>query len=473
MTERLPRLVLMAAVVSSLPFLLYFAYARPGYFNNPAVLAGFLGLEAMLVAAWLFRRIFLPVLLLAFLFAGVDLPVGTFWVAGRWFFLAIGAALGSFILLRERAHDFRLFHGLALLAAVAALVSSAVSRYPGFALLKATSILLLFLYAGTGARLAASGREQRFVSGLILGAEVFVGVMGILYFVGIEAMGNPNSLGAIMSVFAVPILLWATLIDDTPVIYHRRMLLLVVAFYLIWYSRSRASLLASFVSCSLLCLCLRKYKLFALGVISLAILGTSAAIFDPDSFQAMLSSTKESVVYKEQDSALGVLASRQAPWENAMRGIRKHFWFGSGFGTTDTGMDASAHLGKFSNSAEAAGENGSSYLSIVSWVGFLGALPFMFLLFSLLAKIVRTCLWMLNTSSPYHLAIPLAMAVLAGLIDAGFEDWLFAPGYYLCVFLWSMAFILADYAPWAALPSFSSGRPWLVTPAVREAAPIR
>jgi hypothetical protein len=59
------------------------------------------------------------------------------------------------------------------------------------------------------------------------------------------------------------------------------------------------------------------------------------------------------------------------------------------------------------------------------------------------------------------LAIPLAMASLSGLIHAGFEDWLFAPGYHLCVFFWTMAFILSDYAPWAPLPSFS--RPWRTT----------
>ena len=41
-------------------------------------------------------------------------------------------------------------------------------------------------------------------------------------------------------------------------------------------------------------------------------------------------------------------------------------------------------------------------------------------------------------------AVPAAAILVAGLIDAGFEDWLFAVGYYLSVFLWAMAFILAD-----------------------------
>jgi O-antigen ligase len=474
MTDRLPQLALVAGMMLSLPLLLYLAYSRPGYFNNPVLLGGFLAAEALFVAAWLYRRIFLPVVLIAFLFAGVNLPVGGIWLAARWFFLAFGGAMGSFILLKERAHNFRLFHGFAVLAATAALVSAAVSRYPSFALLKALSILLLFLYCGTGARLAASGRESRFVAGLILGCEIFTGVMGVFYLVGIEPMGNPNSLGAIISVFSAPVLLWATLIDDTPVIHHRRMVLFGVAAYLIWHSHSRAGLLAAFLTCSLLCLCLRKYRLFAHGIVVLLIFLTAAAIFDPDVFWATLRSTENTVLYKDKDAALGVLASRQTPWENAMHSIKQHFWFGSGFGTTDNGVDASAHLSKFSTIEGVTSENGSSYLSILSWVGVLGVLPFGLLLFSVLAKVVRTCLWMLNTASPFHVAIPLAMMTLAGLIHASLEDWLFAPGYYLCVFFWAMAFILTDYAPWAPLPSFSRPwRPWLPGEGVEAVAPVR
>jgi O-antigen ligase len=458
MTERLPKVALIAATALFLPAALYLAYARPGYFTSPLLLGSFLLIEVLLLASWLYRSIFLPVVLVAFLFAGVDLPVGGFWTAGRWFFLAMGAAVGSFILLKERGHHFRLFHALVILSVLAALVSSAVSHYPGFAALKATSLLLLFLYAGTGARLSAAGRESRFAAGLLLGAEIFVAAVALFYLAGREAMGNPNSLGAIMSVFAAPILLWGALIDDTPIVHHRRMLLFGITMYFVFHSQARAALLAAVVSCSLLCLCLRRYRLFTNGVIILVILATAVAILDPDAFWTTLRSTENTVVYKDKDASLGVLSSRQTPWENAMQSIRKHIWFGSGFGTTDNGVDASAHLAKFSTTEGVTSENGSSYLSIVSWVGVLGVLPFVSILLSLLTRVLRTCYWMLNTGSPYHLAVPLAMVVLSGLIHASFEDWMFAPGYYLCVFFWCMAFILIDYAPWAPLPGFS--RSW-------------
>ena len=37
--------------------------------------------------------------------------------------------------------------------------------------------------------------------------------------------------------------------------------------------------------------------------------------------------------------------------------------------------------------------------------------------------------------------------VFKGLTHAFFEDWLFAPGSYLCVFFWAMAYILQDFVP--------------------------
>jgi len=39
------------------------------------------------------------------------------------------------------------------------------------------------------------------------------------------------------------------------------------------------------------------------------------------------------------------------------------------------------------------------------------------------------------------------MVVTAGLIHAAFEDWLFAVGYYICVFFWTFAFALDDLIP--------------------------
>lgn len=458
MTDRVSKgVVIGAAMALALPALAFVAYSRPGYFNSNNV-GGLVLIEGMLAAVCLYRRVFFPMVILSFLFAGSNLPVGGMWLAVRWAALAVGAGVGSFIMLKQRRHPFTPFHAFAMFAVLAAIVSAAVSRYQSIASLKALSLFLLFLYAGTGARLAVTGREDRFFRGLLTGCEIFVGVMSAFYAMGIDAMGNPNSLGAVMGVVGAPILLWGSLLDVGSFAQRRRQVLYVLAMYLTFHSHSRAGMAAAFLTSAVLCLALRQYNLLGRGVVILLILVTSSAIFNPDAFSRTVSALTSTIVYKGHDPDQGVFSSRQTPWEGAMQSIHDHFWFGSGFGTTDNGHDASEQLGRYQNLATPEGvtsENGSSYLSILSWVGVLGAVPFALLLLSLVGKIIQTIVWMVRTANPAHPAIPLAMVLLAGLVHAGFEDWLFAVGYYLCVFFWSLAFVLVDIVPFAELPRFA------------------
>jgi len=86
-------------------------------------------------------------------------------------------------------------------------------------------------------------------------------------------------------------------------------------------------------------------------------------------------------------------------------------------------------------------------MTIAEWVGLLGVVPFAALLGLTVSNVWRVCSWMRKTSNPRHYSIPLAMVVLAGLVHAGFEDWLFAVGSYSCVYFWTFAFLLADLMP--------------------------
>lgn len=450
--DRIPRIAVVAVAVLVPLFLIFFAYSRPGYFTSQTDLAGLLFLEFLFVALAMYRRIFFPLVLLAFLLAGTSLPLASFWVAGRWVFLGAGALAGMIIALKVRSNRIGSFHALALFAVLAAVVSAAVCRYTSFSLLKVFSLLLLFVYDATGARLAVTGRENRFFSGLLAGCEIFIAVTALCYLEGFEWIGNPNSLGAVMSVIFAPILLWGSLLNERPWVRNRRLALCAVSFYLVFHSHSRAAIVAAFFSCTLLCIGLRKYKLLAQGICITVIFVAASSIVDPQAIPSIVNET----IYKGKDPTLGVLQSRTTPWQGAMDSIHKHFWFGSGFGVTDNGQDASAHLGSLETDESATRENGSSYLTIMTWVGMAGVIPFFVLLLALLVKAARTFFWMLRTANQSHPAIPLAMVVIAGLIHAGFEDWLFAPGYYLCVFFWSVAFILVDVAPWAPFPSFST-----------------
>lgn len=470
MTERIPKVVLVGGVVLSPVLLLLVAYSQPGYFTSLTYLGGLLLLEFLFAAIWMYRQVFFPLVLLAFLFAGTNLPMGSVWTIARWVVLGVGGWVGCMIVARDRRLHFGPFDAIAVFAILAAVVSAAVSRYPGFAVLKALSVLLLFVYAATGARLAVVGREPRFFAGLLTGCEVFVVVMAAGYLLGRQVMGNPNSLGAVMGVVAAPILLWGTMVAEKPSVRHRRLLLFTLCMGLVFYSHARAGIAASLISCGLLCLTLRKYKLFAQGLGVLVILVAATAIIRPEAFSNRISDLNTTILYKGQDLSRGLLASRESPWQGAVDSIRNNFWFGTGFGTTDNGLDASANLNQFSTNPGVTAENGSSYLAIVTWVGVLGVLPFLFLVIAIVGSVLRTLIWMLNTRSPAHPAVPLAMVMVAGLLHAGFEDWLFAPGYYLCVFFWSMAFVFVNLAPQSPLPFFfAPWRSWITRQASGDA----
>jgi O-antigen ligase len=444
--ERSLKAVMIAGAVFCPAALLFLAYSRPGYFTSQIYIGSLLLLEALAAAVWLYRQVFFPIVMVAFLFAGVDLPVGAFWTQARWFFLAVGAVVGSVIMLKERSHHYGLFHVMATFAVLATVISATVSQFPGVALLKALSFGLLFLYAGTGARLSVTGRESRFFTGLLTGFEVLVVALAFFYAVGTEAMGNPNALGAVMGVGAAPVLFWGALLDEPRWVKRRRWVLYGVAMYLTFHSHSRAGMGAALISSGLLCLVLRRYRMIGQGVAIVTILVAAGAIFQPERMSNAASSLTTSVVFKGHAES-SLLASRETPWKAALDSIDNHFWFGTGLGTVENPDSSTAVSGMFSSSSDVTAENGSSYLAILAGVGMIGSLPFLLLLLLLLGRVFRTISWILRTGNPCHPAVPIAMIIVAGLIHGGFEDWLFAPGYYLCIFFWSLAFVFVDVAP--------------------------
>src|SRR5262249_25482422 len=145
-----------------------------------------------------------------------------------------------------------------------------------------------------------------------------------------------------------------------------------------------------FLSCSLLCVALRKYKLLMQGLTAIIIVTAASAIVRPEAYSDTVSSLTNTVIFKRKDDSAGILESRLSPWQRAMDSIQEHFWFGTGFGTSDNGQEAGDHLGKFSSTAATSTEFGSSYLAITTWVGVLGVVPFFLLLLILLKKIVQT-----------------------------------------------------------------------------------
>lgn len=141
------------------------------------------------------------------------------------------------------------------------------------------------------------------------------------------------------------------------------------------------------------------------------------------------------------------MASRRPIWDETVSSIREHPWLGSGFGTSPTSSDVVQQSTHFESFRDATREHGNSYLAITEWVGLAGDVPFLALLILMVVNVGRALVQMRRTGNVLSPAIPLAGVLVAGLVHAGFEDWLFAVGYYLCIFFWSLAFMLVDVLP--------------------------
>jgi len=449
MSDRWSRFFLPVTIAISCLFAVYAAVFRPAYFSSSDVLATLLFVQALILAIWNYRARFFPLLLAVFLWAGMVLPMNGAWTSGRWLVLAVGALAGLVVYVRDQRCSFSTFHLLAFFCVVAALVSAAVSAYPHVAFLKATSLLLLFLYVSTGVRLAVIGREASFFSKLLLGCELLVYVTAISYFiVHSEIFDNPNSLGAVMGVAAAPILLWGVLASERGPTRRRRTFAFALALLLLFSSYARAGIAAAVVSCILLCVAVRRYGLLLKGLGVALFLAAFVAAVVPLHEQPSDSLTSV-FVYKGHREE-GILASRRSAWDETVSTIEVHPWLGSGFGTSPTSSEVVQPAGSFKSLREATREHGNSYLAITEWVGFVGDIPFLALVFLIAVNVGRALAQTRRTGNVFSPSIPLAGVLAAGLVHAAFEDWLFAPGYYVCVFFWALAFIMVDILPWTA-----------------------
>jgi O-Antigen ligase len=425
----------------------YWSYTHGGYFNNLNFLGGLLFLEILLAALSHYTRAFIVVLVGAFLWASLDIPLQNTFAMIRWIVLAAGAFVGYIVWMKTARKHFTLFHLMALFAVLTAAVSASASSYPQISLLKALSLALLFLYGSAGARVAVVDRERIFFKRLVLACEIFVYVLVICYFVlDMAVMGNPNSLGAITGVVIFPILLWSILAAETRTLRRRGAFALLLCTYLLYTSLARAGMAAALVSTFVLCLCLGQIRLLSRALMVVVLLIGVAGVIAPAKLQNSASELVDAVLYKRHQQA-GVLGSRQTPWTKTISVIREHPVVGGGYGVSLSGEASSPEVSKYSTGAGTDREQGSAYLAILEWVGIVGVVPFAGLVLLVFAQVWRTCAWMVATRNPNNYAVPLAMIMLGGLIHAAFEDWLFAVGSYLCVLFWIFGFILVDLAP--------------------------
>ena len=444
------RLIFLLGGMTAILLLFVLAERQPDLFANTAILGAILALQIALFGLSHFEEAFFPLLIGTFLWAGSSLPLYGTAMSLRWLFLAIGA-LGGFLIWikRPRARHFGSFHLVAMLCVASAVVTAAVSEVPKTSLLKVLSLFLLFLYTSSGARVANAGRERKFVNSLVLACEMLVYLSAVCYFLlHFRLFGNTNALGAVIGVVAVPILLWAAATAETRRLRRRRYFALLLCGGLLYLSNSRASILGAALVIVLFTVAIRQQRMLLQCVFSCVFFLTVMAVVIPTHVNELISSVTNKVLYKEHDTAHGVFASRLSPWRETLSVVKQHPWFGSGFGTSDVDDLGAASASSSIYTKEGTNrEHGNSYLALAEYLGILGCVPFLVLLFMLLRTLADVYRWMRRNQSAFHYSVPFALVASAGLVHAFFEDWLFAVGSYLCVFFWVAAFVLIDLVP--------------------------
>jgi O-antigen ligase len=432
---------------ASVAFLFYLSVHRPYLFGETNLL-GLLALVAAGFIASQFETRFWTLMIVVFFWAGSAFPLAGAMNLFRWVVLTVGAflSLGYYARSPNRI-SFNHQHLLGLFAVIAAFASAIVSVNPLMTILKALSLAALFIYASIGARILWARNPEPFVRRLMLLAEALVYFTAICYSARFEVWGNPNSLGLIMGCICWPVLLWRLILPEPRREHTRYVIALLVCGALLLVSLSRASITAAAVISVFLLLGTRRYRTLLLGMSLFAALLASIFLMKPERFQ----SASEAFVYKKGER--GNLAdSRQKPWERSLRNFQEHPWLGWGFGAADN--SAGWRL-DYVTQGRLTRERGSSYLTLLETTGILGTLPFALLLLALVREIWKIFLWMRRSGKVNQPAVVAAAIILGGLVNAVFEDWMFAVGYYFCVIFWILALSLRD---WMACPAWSDIR---------------
>ena len=442
MTEDSKSLKILPLVAAgSILFLLLLSVKRPHLFGESTLMA-LLVLVAVGFIASRYETYFWTVMVAVFFWAGSEFPLAGAMNLFRWVVLGLGAVLSlGYYARKANRIPFNHQHLLGLFTVVAAFASALVSVNPLMTTLKALSLAALFVYASIGARILWSRNPEPFVRRLVLMVEGLVYFTAIAYSASFEVWGNPNSLGLIMGCICWPVLLWRFILPGARLEYPRRLIPLLVCGALLVLSVSRASLTAACLVSMFLLVGARRYRTLLIGVSIFSAILLNTFLVTPERFQ----NASEIFLYKAGERG-NVMDSRNKPWERSLRTFRDHPWLGLGFGAADNSGDwrfGYVTIGQQNR------ERGSSYLTMLETTGILGTLPCALLLLALIREIFRIFFWLRRTGKVNQPSVLAGAIILAGLVNACFEDWMFAVGYYMSVIFWVLALSLRD---WMACP---------------------
>jgi O-antigen ligase len=432
----------------SILFLLLLSVKRPYLFGESNVLALFVLVVGGLIASQ-YQTHFWTIMIGVFFWAGSSFPLAGSMNLFRWVVLGMGAflAIAYYARLSNRI-PFNYLHLLGLFTVIAAFASALVSVNPTITVLKALSLAALFVYASVGARVLWSRNPEPFVRKLVLMAEGLTYFSAVCYAAGFEVWGNSNSLGLIMGCLCWPVLLWRFILPANRQGSPRRFIPLFLCGVLLVQSLSRASMLAAFLTSIFLLVGAKRYRTLLMGASLFAAILLNLFLVTPERFQ----SASDTLLYKKGERG-NLMDSRQKPWQRSLATFREHPWLGLGFGAADNSTEQRITYVTLGHQTR---ERGSSYLTMLETTGVVGTSFFVLLLLALLQQVWRIFSWLRRTGKANQPSVVAAAIILAGLMNAAFEDWLLAVGYYMSVIFWVLALSLRD---WMACPVWPDAEP--------------
>ena len=96
-----------AGIMLGVSFGLYLIYSHLQYFGELSFLGAILLLEIIIASLWRYDQRFFVLLIVTFVWAGMNVPLQSAWTGGRWVVLLAGALVGFIVWTRTHRRPFR------------------------------------------------------------------------------------------------------------------------------------------------------------------------------------------------------------------------------------------------------------------------------------------------------------------------------------------------------------------------------
>lgn len=407
---------------------------------------------AVLASIWFLFRSDAMLLVLLFSFVAVACPYLAFegyMEIARWVLLAGATCYLGIRLLASRQH-FTFSRELApiFLFCLWAFGTTAYSPIPQLTFLKAGvfSVLMVFcLLYSEGLPTDLKNSTESFFRSIIIIDAGLIPFSLVLYWTGREfhpplrptavpaamwgIFGNPNFIG-LFTAFLLPILLWY--IGSKPRLRYPLALLTAANLYCLIASHSRAGYAATFIALSLYLLLQKPSFVFAY-VLAGSMVGILLIAYVP----GVLSDLADQYLFKSRES---LLESRLGYWKTSVDYIKQNWFWGNGYGV---GADTLGTWSVSFSTREIQTIRGSSFLATWEETGLPGLLLIGLYPFWIALRGLHYLISFQQSKGPtFTRILALTSAILAGIVNMLFEEWLLAPGFFATVFFWILIFLL-------------------------------